>query len=150
MSVWEKFEDIASAEEVVEQVLINKPVPVGDYNVLLKKLAPSESRGGLPMIKGEFQMVDGGRKIFYNQLLMNTSIPELTAKNIAQAVEFLSGLVGEEIEFTSMADLESLIYEIELDAEYVVNVSFNEKRDSEHKFPILTVVEKVEYGTTEF
>ena len=149
MGIWEKFSDIASAEEVVEKVLTNKPLPVGEYNMLLKKIEPAESRNGLPMLKGEFVLVDGGRKVFYNQLLMNENYPDMTPKNIADAVVFLSALTGEEIEFTGMEDLESLVYDIETDVEYLVKISYRDK-DTDQKYPQLEIVERVEYGTSEF
>lgn len=143
MSIWEKFEGIASAEEVVQAVNTRKPLPEGDYRMILKKIEPSESQNGLPMLKGEFQMIDGGRKVFYNQILQNTNYPYLTAKNIANAVAFISGLTGEHFEFTSMAELESAVYEIGLETEHNIRVAYR-ANDVDKKYPELSVVEEIE------
>lgn len=138
-NIWARFDDIAKPEEVMEIKSSFTPIEEGEYDVVLEELAPSESRNGLPMLKGKFRIKENNRILFYNQLLQNMNSEWATAKNIAEAVDFVSGLLGEEIEFTGLIALAELIETIPLGLECRVEVSYG-ANDLEKKFTQLKVV----------
>lgn len=146
MGIWDNFNDIASIDEVKDGVnevkYQNEPLPVGDYIMTLQEIAPSESKNGLPMIKGVFRL-DNNRPVFYNQMLQNLNYPNLTALNIAEAVNFLSGLSGEEIEYTGLSQLEEIVNSLESGIVAEINVSYG-KNDFEQKFPKLKIIRLME------
>lgn len=152
MGIWDNFNDIASIDEVKEGVnetkYSNEPLPVGNYIMTLQEMNPSESKNGLPMIKGIFRL-DNNRPVFYNQMLQNLSNPQFTALNIAEAVNFLSGLIGEEIEYTGLSQLEEIVNGLEAGIVAEINVSYG-KNDFEQKFPKLKVVKLVTDGDEAF
>lgn len=152
MGIWDNFNDIASIDEVKEGVnevkYQNEPLPVGDYIMTLQEIAPSESKNGLPMIKGVFRL-DNNRPVFYNQMLQNLNYPNLTALNIAEAVNFLSGLIGEEIEYTGLSQLEEIVNSLESGIVAEINVSYG-KNDFEQKFPKLKIIRLMEDGEQAF
>jgi len=139
MNLWERFETIAQPEEVEQAKLEFEPIPEGQYGMILEEIAPAESKNGLPMIKGKFRMVENNRLVFYNQVMQNLNYPNLNAKNIAEGVRFVSGLVGEEITFEGMSKLAQTISEIEVGKEYLIDVSYD-KKDTDKKFTKLRVV----------
>ena len=143
MSIWERFEGIASTEEVQEAKSQFSPIIAGDYKVMLEGILPSESKNGLPMLKGKFRTVEGNRVIFYNQTLQNLSNPQMTAVNIAEAVTFVGGLLGEDVDFNGLGALASLVETIPTGVEYMVNVSYR-NNDYEMKFPKLKIISKGE------
>lgn len=142
-NLWERFDSIVTVDEVVDAKNQFTPIEAGDYNAVLEKLEPSESKNGLPMLKGQFRTVEGNKILFYNQMLQNLSNPNMTAVNVAEAVTFLGALLGEDVEFQGLAKLAELVTSIPLGAEYVVNVSYG-KNDFNMKFPKLKIVQKVE------
>lgn len=152
MGIWDNFNDIASIDEVKDGVnevkYQNEPLPVGDYIMTLQEIAPSESKNGLPMIKGVFRL-DNNRPVFYNQMLQNLNYPNLTALNIAEAVNFLSGLIGEEIEYTGLSQLEEIVNSLESGIVAEINVSYG-KNDFEQKFPKLKIIRLMEDGEQAF
>lgn len=152
MGIWDNFNDIASIDEVKDGVnevkYQNEPLPVGDYIMTLQEITPSESKNGLPMIKGVFRL-DNNRPVFYNQMLQNLNYPNLTALNIAEAVNFLSGLSGEEIEYTGLSQLEEIVNSLESGIVAEINVSYG-KNDFEQKFPKLKIVRLMEDGEQAF
>lgn len=152
MGIWDNFNDIASIDEVKEGVnevkYQNEPLPVGDYIMTLQEISPSESKNGLPMIKGVFRL-DNNRPVFYNQMLQNLNYPNLTALNIAEAVNFLSGLSGEEIEYTGLSQLEEIVNSLESGIVAEINVSYG-KNDFEQKFPKLKIIRLMEDGEQAF
>lgn len=139
-NLWERFENIASVDEVADARVQFTPVQAGDYDAMLESIEPSESKNGLPMIKGKFRLVANNRIVFYNQTLQNLNYPDMTAKNIAEAVNFISGLLGQDIEFQGLGHLASLIYEIPSGKICRINVSYG-KGDDEMKFPKLKIVD---------
>lgn len=143
MSIWDRFDDIASTEEVQEAQSRYTPIEEGDYEAVLKEIAPAESSKGTPMVKGKFQIVDGGRYLFYNKVLANLNYPDMTAGNIADAVEFASQLKGEPIEFTGLSQFAEELNSLEVGDTYRIRVRYGEK-DVEHKFPNLRCLGKVE------
>lgn len=140
-NLWERFESIVSAEEVQEAKTMFEPIVPGDYKVILEEIAPSESQAGLPMVKGKFRTVENNRVIFYNQMLQNLNNPKMTAVNVAEAVTFIGGLVGDEIQFIGLGQLAVLIEGLPVGQEYTINVSYGAK-DYDMKFPKLKVVAK--------
>lgn len=141
-NLWERFESIVSTEEVKEAKAQFTPLEAGDYSAILESIEPSESKNGLPMLKGKFKAINGGRFLFYNQMLQNLSNPKMTAINVAEAIEFVGGLLEEEVDFKGLADFANLIYGIPTGGIYKVNVSYGQK-DYEMKFPKLKIIEKV-------
>lgn len=139
MSIWERFESIADVDKINEIKNTFEPVKEGVYKVALESIAPAESKNGLPMIKGKFRIVDNNRVLFYNQMLQNLNYPDLTTKNIAQAVNFIGGLLQEDYTFTSLSDMANVIEQLPIGSEHLVKVSYAD-RDVDKKFPILTVV----------
>ena len=134
MSLWERFEGIATADEVATAKSQFTPLEAGDYDAVLESIEPSESKDGLPMIKGKFRTIEGNRIIFYNQMLQNLNYPNMTAVNIAEAVTFLSALKGEDIEFTGLGQLANEISNLPTGETYKLTVSYG-KNDTEMKFP---------------
>ena len=131
-NLWERFDSIVTVSEVTEAKNKFTPIEAGDYKAVLEELSPSESKNGLPMLKGKFRTVEGNRVIFYNQMLQNLSNPNMTAVNVAEAVTFIGGLVGEEIEFQGLARLASLVTSVPVGGEYLINVSYG-KNDLDMK-----------------
>lgn len=142
-NLWERFDSIATPTEVNEAKAQFAPVEEGTYRVVLEEIQPAESKDGLPMLKGKFKMVDGGRFLFYNQMLQNLNYPNMTAVNIADAVNFISRLLGEEVEFTGLADLADTVMSIPTGGEYSVKVTYG-KKDLDKKFPKLEVLEETD------
>lgn len=101
-SLWDRFDTIASAEEVIEAKKAFEPTPAGEYDCVLESIEPAESKEGLPMLKAKFCTIEGNKLLFYNQMLQNLNYPNMTAVNIADAVNFVSGLIGEEVAFKGL------------------------------------------------
>lgn len=156
MNKWERFDDVVSAEEVVEaKSAFENPQP-GVYKVKLEQLKPDESQNGIPMLKGRFRKQDNGI-IFYNQVLQNINYPNMTKVNVAQAVDVVSKLRNENVDFTTLGSFAELILSmnelneageiVKLKPEYMVDceirISYG-KKDSEMKFPKITVLGLVE------
>ena len=99
-NLWERFENIATTEEVESAKAEFTPMAEGRYKVRLEEIEAGESKSGLPMLKGKFRVIESNRVIFYNQVLQNLSYPFITAKNIASATIFINGLTHEALEFT--------------------------------------------------
>lgn len=142
-NIWDRFENIATPDEVEAVEVEFTPIEAGDYECVLNELKPAESRQGLPMIKGKFTCVDGGKFIFYNQMLQNLNNPDYTAKNIKSAQWFVGKLLGETIKYNGMSDFAQKISSVPTGGSYIINVSYGEK-DLEKKFPRLKVVRKIE------
>lgn len=142
-NLWQRFDGIVKAEEVVEAKSTFAPIEAGNYVCTLEEIAPSESKEGLPMLKGKFRTIEGNRVLFYNQNLQNINYPNMTAVNVAEAVAFVGKLQGEEIEFTTLGDLADTVSGIASGGTYTVNVSYG-KKDEEKKFPKLRIVETKE------
>ena len=142
-TVWDRFDSIVTAEEVVEAKAQFAPIEAGDYSCRLEKIEASESKSGLPMLKGQFR-TEENRLIFYNQMLQNLNFPQMTAVNIAEAITFLSAITDEEIEFQSLGQLAKLVGGIEVGENYTINVSYG-KNDVEMKFPKLKCLEKLPF-----
>ena len=148
MSIWERFNEIEGADvnSVEEARSQFDPIDEGDYKVRLESLMATESKSGLPMVKGRFRIIEGKREnsiIFYNQVIQNINYPNITALNISKVMSLVSGILGEPIEFTGLVDLEKLLNSIEEGLEFTVNVTYDAK-DTEKSFPQLRVVEDVD------
>ena len=148
-NIWERFENIASVDEVQTAKVQFSPIEAGDYKAVLESIEPAESKDGLPMIKGKFRLVDNNRVVFYNQMLQNLNYPNMTAQNIAEAITFVGGLLGQDVDFEGLGHLANLITTIPIGGEYMMNVSYG-KKDFEMKFPKLKVVEMLVDGDQPF
>ena len=137
-NLWERFNTIATPDEVNNAKSEFTPLDEGTYRCLLEEIQPSESQSGLPMLKGKFRMIEGNRIIFYNQLLQNISNPKMTAINIAEAVKFISDLTGQEYEFTNLGDMADFVSSIPSGTEHMVTVKYGAK-DIDRKYPKLKV-----------
>jgi len=71
MSVWAKFgldeEAISEAKEEMEF----KPLPEGEYPVIVANTVLKESKGGKPMLELEYTVLDKGRTLYQRQILDN-------------------------------------------------------------------------------
>jgi hypothetical protein len=138
-NLWERFDTIVNADEVLEAKSKFEPIPSGTYLTILEDIEPSESKEGLPMLKGKFRLVENNRILFYNQMLQNLNYPNMTAVNVAEAVKFVGDLLGEEIDFTGLNDLAETVMNIPTGTEYKVTVSYG-KKDTDMNFPKLRIV----------
>ena len=146
-SIWERFNEIEGADtNAVDEARSQfEPIGEGDYKVRLESLVASESKSGLPMVKGKFRIIEGERAnsiIFYNQVIQNLNYPSITALNISKVMALVSGILGEPIEFTGSVDLEKLLNDIDEGIEFTLNVTYDAK-DTEKSFPQLRVVEDI-------
>lgn len=137
-NVWERFDSIVKPEEVTEAKSKFAPVEAGKYLAVLEEITPAENKDGLPMLKGKFRTVESNRILFYNQNLQNLNYPNMTAVNVAEAVTFISNLTGEDVEFTNLSSLATLVSTIQTGGEYMVEVYYG-KTDLDMKFPKLKV-----------
>lgn len=140
-NVWERFENIVNKDEVAEAKAQFEPIDAGEYKVTLDAIAPSESKAGLPMLKGKFKIAGTNRFIFYNQMLQNVNNPKMTAVNVNEASKFVNALTGEELEFETLGVLARRVEAITLGGEYTISVSYGDK-DEDRKFPKLKIVGK--------
>lgn len=139
-NLWERFDTIADPTEVMEAKSQFEPIDAGEYEVVLEELSAAESKLGLPMLKGKFRLITNNRILFYNQMLQNLNYPNMTAVNIAEAVDFLGGIIGEEVEFTGLAALGQLVSEIPVGSNHLIKVSYGAK-DVERAFPKVKILQ---------
>lgn len=140
-NIWDRFETIATPTEVETAQNDFAPIDAGDYDCTLTEIKPSETKQGLPMIKGKFKCIDGSKTLCYNQVLQNINNPDYTKNNIASAVTFISKLLGEKITFTGMSAFAEQVSEVPTGTKYTINVSYGDK-DFDMKFPRLKVVKR--------
>lgn len=138
-NLWERFENIVSKDEVADVKAQFEPISAGDYKVILENIEPSESKAGLPMLKGKFRMVDNNRIVFYNQMLQNLNNPQMTAVNVNEANNFVNALTGEDIDFDTLSKLAERVTNISVGGVYTITVSYG-KKDTEMKFPKIKIV----------
>lgn len=140
-NLWERFENIVSKDEVADVKAQFEPIEAGDYKVILENIEPSESKAGLPMLKGKFRMIDNNRIVFYNQMLQNLNNPQMTAVNVNEANNFINSLTGEDIEFDTLGKLAERVTNISVGGVYTITVSYG-KKDFDMKFPKIKIVGK--------
>lgn len=140
-NVWERFEGIVTADEVIAEKSKFEPLLAGEYDVVLEELAPAETQAGLPKLAGKFR-TSTNRIIFYNQVLQNINNPQMTAVNVAKATQFVADLLGEEIEFKSLGQLADIVSSIPIGSKYKIEVSYSAK-DIEMKYANLKVTENL-------
>lgn len=140
MSVWERFESIANKEEVATAKKEFEPLDEGEYVVLLEKLEATESQQGLPMVKGQFRIVESNRIIFYNQNLQNLNYPNMTAQNIAEAQQFVNMLLNETHEFETLGGLADLIGTVPMGGTHKIKLSYGKNDKETRKYPKLKVL----------
>lgn len=139
-NLWERFNGIANTEEVNTAKKQFEPIKAGTYRMRLEEFKADENRDGLPMVKGRFR-TDTNKVVFYNQQLQNLNYPDMTATNIAKAVQFVSCLLCKDIEFTTLGDFADTIATVPIGDFYEVKVSYATK-DIEEKYPLLEVLSK--------
>lgn len=142
-NVWDRFDDIASPDEVAEAKGKFEPFEEGNYTVTLEAIGAVEAQDGSPKIEGKFR-TDDNRVLFYNQLLQNANYPDMTAANISKAVTFIGGLLDDNFEFKGLCDLEKKINKCPIGDKFVVKVVYSKKNLAEKKFPELRFVSKAE------
>jgi len=142
-NIWERFDGMVKPEEVAEAKAQFGTLDAGDYTMKLESLEPAENKDGLPMLKGSFRIPATNKLAFYNQNLQNMNFPQMTAVNIAEAVNFVGDLMGEEIEFTTLSDLADKASSIPLGSEYQMRISYNAK-DVDQKFSKFKVLKPLE------
>ena len=107
---------------------------------MLELLEPSESEKHIPMLKSRFRMKSNNRIVFYNLMLQNISKPEMTAVNIAEAVNFINSLTGEDYSFTNLGEFAQYISTLMVvGREYTIQISYGAK-DVDQKFPKVKVL----------
>ena len=141
-SIWDRFEGIVKAEEVVEAKAQALPLEEGTYEMTLVSIEAGETQSGLPAMKAQFKM-GTGKIVYFTQVLQNLNYPNLTSVNIAKACEMIEGLTGEEYSFSTMGDMADTISSIPLDVNYIVEVTYDAK-DIVKKYPKLKVLETSE------
>lgn len=141
MANWDRFDTIATPEEVNEAKNKYSPLEAGRYVAKLEEINPAESQNGLPMLKGKFRTLEN-RVVFYNQNLQNLSNPQLTAVNIAEAVEFISKALDEEVVFEGLAKFEDTVKSVTLGGLYQISVTYG-KKDEAMKYPKVKIIAKV-------
>lgn len=147
-NLWQRFDNIAKPEEVAEAKSSSTPVPKGRYTMRLEEAVAGESKNtGLPMAKYKFRIPSTNRIVFFNQLLQGNE-PKYTVINVSQAVKFLEGLTGEEIDFVSLSQLAGIIESLPIGEEWEIDLSYAEK-DIEQKYPKLKVIPKLDINTSE-
>lgn len=153
MSVWGRFDDLEGVtKDAVEEARASfEQVPAGKYTVKLGRytdefgqdhvVEAGESRSGLPMLKARMR-VQGGKYdnnlIFYNQVLVNPNNARFTSMNIANAVSFISGVLGEKVEFESLGQFENLVTQINEGVKFDIDLKY--KND----YPEIKVIEPME------
>lgn len=141
-TVWDRFDSIASAEDVIEATSSFTPIEAGEYAATLDKIQATESKSsGLPMLATCFRL-DNNRVVYFNQMLQNLNYPSMTAVNIAEAVKLIQGVTGTEFEFTGLADLASIVEATAIGGRFKIKISYGAK-DLNQSFPKLAILEKL-------
>lgn len=142
-SVWDRFDTIATPDEVetAKNSFVNPDA--GEYNALLELLEAGESKDHLPAMKSRFRLVEGNKVVFYNIQLQNTNKPEMTPVNIANAVAFVSKVVGEDVAFAGLAKFAELISGVQVGGLYRIKISYSAK-DVDKKFPKVAIIGAVD------
>jgi hypothetical protein len=143
-NLWDRFDGIATPEEVEQAKVQAEPLEAGNYQMKLTDIKADTNKDGLPMLKGVLEL-ETGKKVYYNQMLQNLNYPQMTAVNIKDAVEFISGIIGVEVVFEGLGKLAVLIEQIVTGGDYIVEVSYG-KKDAEMKFAKLKVIENLNEG----
>lgn len=141
-TIWDRFEGIVKAEEVVEAKIQAQPVEEGNYEATLSSAEAGETKSNLPAMKLLFTL-GSGKRVYVTQVLQNLNYPHLTSLNIAKACELIEEITGEAYEFTSLSDMASKIEELPVGSNFIIEVSY-EARDVEKKYAKVRVLEKVD------
>jgi len=144
-SVWERFDDIATAEEVEEAVSQFQNPKVGEYKVTLEAIEATENKDGLPMVKIKFKDVESNKTMYYNQNLQNINYPDMTKVYIAEVVEMIGGLCREEVKFEGLIKLADKIKSIKMGGISKIKVSYA-KKDVEENYPKYKFIGEVKVG----
>jgi len=137
-SVWDRFDDIASENEVEEAAAQALPLEEGTYEMTLEEVKPDENKEGLPRLTGRFRIAATNKAVFYNQNLQIPAYPSMTPMLIGQAVAFVKGLLDTEYKFTGLSALANVVAGIEAGGIYSIKVTKNKKGYNE-----LEILEKL-------
>ena len=149
-SIWERFDTIAKPEEVVEVKMRNEPLDEGIYKMVLEEIKATTSKTSkLPMLAIKFRITGSNKIFYYNQVLQSTFSESLTVKNVATAVKVVEGIIGEEIDFVGLNQLESIIESIPVGETYNVKISYEPKYKDTKQFPILDFIKDEDMETFE-
>lgn len=141
-SVWERFESIAKAEDVIESKNSFTPVEEGTYNAVLEELVATESQNGLPMLKSRFRLANN-RVVFYNIMLQNINNPDMNKINVANACDFVDDVLGTMEDFTTLGRLAERVESATIGSEYSVRISYG-KKDIDKKYTIVKILSRKE------
>ena len=144
-SVWERFDDIATAEEVEEAVSQFQNPKVGEYKVTLEAIEATENKDGLPMVKIKFKDVESNKTIYYNQNLQNINYPNMSKVYIGEVLEMVGGLCREEIKFQGLIKLADKINSMKMGGISKIKL-FYDKKDIEEKYLKYKFIGEVKVG----
>lgn len=139
-NVWERFDDIAKPEDVMQAKASFKPIEPGVYEVMLEHIEAGLTRTGLPMLKTRFRLVESNQVLFSNINLQVIGYQNLTDENIANAHRLIEGLIDEEFDFVGLKHLAEMIPNIPINTKHQIKVSYR-NNDHEKNFPEVEVVE---------
>jgi len=140
-NVWERFNNIAKADEVIEARSKFDPIEEGTYKAKLESLEPSQSKSGLPMLKVSFR-TESNKMVFVNQVMKSTNKPSASAFLIGLAVTLVSGIKGEEIEFENMGSFAEDVKKVAKDKKgesMTIKVTYGDD-DEDHSFPKVKII----------
>lgn len=137
MSMWERFDNIATPDEVNEAKNSFKPVEAGKYHAVLEEIEAGESKEShLPMMKLKFRL-DNNRLVFVNQILQSTD-PSKNGWMIGQAVAIYEGIIEDDYEYKGLVQFAKDLKATPVGTEHIITISYGNK-DLEQKFPKVKV-----------
>lgn len=147
-NVWERFDDIAKVEDIQEAKSQFVPIGEGIYQTTLEEIKADVNKNGLPMLKARFRDKASNKVIFYNLNLQVVGHQWITDKNIAEAILFIEGLIGDEYEYTGLSDMAEYLGTIPVGGEYYVKIVAGKNPD----FPEISLIDKpddIDFGDTD-
>lgn len=140
MSIWEKFENIVSPEEMEQfsKKKFEKP-KAGEHDVELLAVEATESSNGLPLVKFTFKDIKNRQFINCTMFLTNQFYPERNAQEMGRVLAVLYKL-GNSIEYVNMTQLERDINSTEVGGTYKINLTY---RNETTKYPNFEILERL-------
>ena len=128
MSIWERFEGMATADEVAEakENVFDRP-SAGEHIVELLSIEASETAQGVPIVNFKFRDIDSNQKYKHSMFLTSASNPEYTPKNIVGVMNFAKAVTRNELPpFTSFMKLETDLSNLPVGGKSVISVTVRE------------------------
>lgn len=128
MSIWERFEGMATADEVAEakENTFDKPT-LGEHIVEIIGIEASETAQGVPILNFKFRDTATDQKYRHGMFLTSASNPQYTPQNIVAAMNFAKNVTKSELPtFTSFIKLEADIAALPLGGKSVIMVTARE------------------------